>query len=139
VATVVTSAIQVSHKPTEGLNHSNKILDQDLAGHDWYRFVLSFPPHLVRHYLEDFGATPGQTLLDPFSGTGTTLLEGKKLGLNVIGFEANPICHFASNTKIDWNIDIENLEKSSIHRQSIGNSFLPIECYQIYPKSNTNF
>jgi len=62
--------------------------------------------------------------LDPFSGTGTTLLEGKKLGLNVIGFEANPICHFASNTKIDWNIDIENLEKQIKYTQAKYRKFI---------------
>jgi hypothetical protein len=29
----------------------NKLSPKDRAVHDWYRFVLSFPPHLVRHYL----------------------------------------------------------------------------------------
>jgi len=26
----------------------NKLRPEDRAAHDWYRFVLSFPPHLVR-------------------------------------------------------------------------------------------
>jgi hypothetical protein len=25
----------------------NKLMGEDRAFHDWYRFVLSFPPHLV--------------------------------------------------------------------------------------------
>jgi hypothetical protein len=29
---------------------TNKLYVEDLAAHDWYRFVLSFPPHLVKHY-----------------------------------------------------------------------------------------
>lgn len=26
----------------------NKLYPEDRAVHEWYRFVLSFPPHLVR-------------------------------------------------------------------------------------------
>ena len=35
-------------------NGSNKLGADDRAAHDWYRFVLSFPPHLVREYLDRF-------------------------------------------------------------------------------------
>lgn len=31
---------------------NNKLHASDRAFHDWYRFVLSFPPHLVRRYIE---------------------------------------------------------------------------------------
>lgn len=30
---------------------TNKVKREDKAFHDWYRFVLSFPPHLVKNYL----------------------------------------------------------------------------------------
>jgi hypothetical protein len=30
--------------------NKNKLLAEDRPAHDWYRFVLSFPPHLVRTY-----------------------------------------------------------------------------------------
>ncbi|MDG4550186.1 MAG: hypothetical protein P9F19_12270, partial [Candidatus Contendobacter sp.] len=33
----------------------NKLHFHDKQFHDWYRFVLSFPPHLVRRYIERFG------------------------------------------------------------------------------------
>ena len=51
---------------------ANKILEEDRAFHDWYRFVLSFPPHLVREYIKKFRLGKIDTLLDPFCGTGTT-------------------------------------------------------------------
>lgn len=38
-------------------------------------------------------AIPGDTVLDPFAGSGTTLLAAKLLGLNYIGFEINPETH----------------------------------------------
>ena len=73
--------------------------------HDWYRFVLSFPPHLVRDYVRRFGLGDAQTVLDPFCGTGTTLVECRKLGVPSIGMEANPMAHFASSVKVDWSAD----------------------------------
>lgn len=80
----------------------NKVRAEDSSVHDWYRFVLSFPPHLVRDYLSKFGITKRQRVLDPFCGTGTTLVECKKLGVQSVGIEANPMAHFSSRVKVDW-------------------------------------
>ena len=65
---------------------TNKLLPEDRPAHEWYRFVLSFPPHLVRTYLHRFGINRTHQVLDPFCGTGTTLVECKKLGIPSIGF-----------------------------------------------------
>lgn len=90
-------------------DEDNKIREGDRAAHDWYRFVLAFPPHLVRTYIERFGLGPGDAVLDPFCGTGTTLVECKRLGLASVGFEANPMAYFASKVKLDWSIDPDRL------------------------------
>lgn len=82
----------------------NKIRLHDRAVHQWYRFVLSFPPHLVRDYISKFGLTAQHRVLDPFCGTGTTLVECKKLGIPSCGLESNPVVHFASETKLRWNV-----------------------------------
>ena len=87
----------------------NKLRSEDRAAHDWYRFVLSFPPHLVRDYLERLGVGPSDTVLDPFCGTGTTLVECKKLGIASVGIESNPMAHFASSVKVDWSVDASAL------------------------------
>jgi hypothetical protein len=47
--------------------------------------------------------------LDPFCGTGTTVVECKKLGIRSFGVEPNPMAAFASRTKVDWEIDPDNL------------------------------
>ncbi len=88
---------------------ANKLYPEDRAIHEWYRFVLSFPPHLVREYIERFAITPAQTILDPFCGTGTVLVEAKKRGIASVGIEANPVAHFASQTKVDWSPDPDQL------------------------------
>ncbi len=87
----------------------NKVRTEDSSIHDWYRFVLSFPPHLVRDYLSRSGITNKHTVLDPFCGTGTTLVECKKLGISSVGIEANPVAHFASSTKTNWSPDPKQL------------------------------
>lgn len=80
----------------------NQIRDCDRAAHRWYRFVLSFPPHLVQDYLSKFEVSGCQRVLDPFCGTGTTVVECKKLGIPSVGIEANPMAWFAGSIKLDW-------------------------------------
>jgi len=87
----------------------NKLAPADHVAHEWYRFVLSFPPHLVRDYAERFGLNDAQRVLDPFCGTGTTVIECKKLGIPSVGIEANPLAQFAAQVKLDWCIDPDGL------------------------------
>lgn len=89
---------------------NNKLQVGDRAFHDWYRFVLSYPPHLVRHYVKQFGLAADATVLDPFCGTGTTIVEAKKLGLVSVGVEAIPMSQFACRTKVQWQIDLAVVE-----------------------------
>ena len=100
-----------THNPTAPAHSAqNKVRRQDRAIHDWYRFVLSFPPHLVQTYVDRFGLNSSSTVLDPFCGTGTTLVECKKLGIPSVGLEPNPMAHFASVVKVDWTVAPSELE-----------------------------
>jgi len=87
----------------------NKLYPEDRPAHYWYRFVLSFPPHLVRNYIERFSIGSSHRVLDPFCGTGTCIVECKKLGISSVGIEANPMAHFAAKVKIDWGPDPDGL------------------------------
>lgn len=97
-----TNAVTRKRRPN---GEANKLSMEDRSVHDWYRFVLSFPPHLVRDYLVRFGVTDKQIVLDPFCGTGTTIVECKKLGIPSLGIEAHPMTAFASRVKSDWAVD----------------------------------
>lgn len=88
---------------------ANKLRYEDRAFHDWYRFVLSYPPHFVKDYLDRFGADDQQVVLDPFCGTGTTIVECKKRGVPSIGIEVNPVAYFACQVKTDWSPDPDAL------------------------------
>ena len=95
------SALYTKKSPRPKLEN-NKVAPADRSVHEWYRFVLSFPPHLVSDYLVKFGITGDCTVLDPFCGTGTTVTECKKRGINYVGVEANPVACFAAQVKTDW-------------------------------------
>ena len=79
----------------------NKLAHHDRPFHDWYRFVLSYPAHLVRQYLEEFDLGVGDIVLDPFCGTGTTIVESKLGNVKSLGIEANHFAHFASSVKVN--------------------------------------
>ena len=87
----------------------NTLLPMDAPAHDWYRFVLSFPPHLVRDYAQRFDLGPDSRVLDPFCGTGTTLVEAKKLGVPSCGLEAVALSRFAASTKVNWTPEPDGL------------------------------
>jgi len=103
----LTPAIGVVRNTKLSNPNLNRVSEADATIHNWYRFVLSFPPHLVRDYLADRfatrgGLTRGQTILDPFCGTGTTIVEARRLGYEAVGIEAHPMAHFASRVKANW-------------------------------------
>lgn len=102
-------------------NESNKLRPEDRPVHDWYRFVLSFPPHLVRECLVRFGIGQEDIVLDPFCGTGTTLVECKKLGISSAGVEANPMSWYASKVKINWDVAPQALINHSLAIASAAN------------------
>ena len=99
----------------------NSLLPNDRPAHDWYRFVLSFPPHLVRDYADRFELSSDSLLLDPFCGTGTTIVEGKKLGVQAVGIEAVPLPLLASQTKVDWSPDPDHLK---VHAEQVAERVL---------------
>lgn len=108
-------ADEKSQKASNARGNSSSINHEDRRFHDWYRFVLSFPPHLVRDYISDFGLGRESVVLDPFCGTGTTLVEAKLNNIGAIGIEANPFPCFASKVKTNWTVDPKHLEEAALH------------------------
>ena len=107
------AVLQSSSRSPVSRGDSNRLESSDRAAHDWYRFVLSFPPHLVREYINRFELGANACVLDPFCGTGTTIVECKKIRIASVGVEAHPMSHFASATKINWSPDPDKLETSA--------------------------
>jgi hypothetical protein len=70
--------------------------------HRWVPWIAGFSAGFVQEVFD--AAVPSGcdevTILDPFAGVGTTLVEGLKRGYNVIGFEINPYAALACEVKV---------------------------------------
>ena len=77
--------------------------------HDWYRLVLGYSDRLVGGLLDEFEIKVGDSVLDPFCGAGTTLVEAMKRGVLATGIDANPSSFFAATVKTNWDLRGETL------------------------------
>jgi len=64
-----------------------------------YPYKGKFHPQMIRAALNIIGMEPGETVLDPFVGSGTTALEAQLLGVNCVGLDASPLCVLQSRVK----------------------------------------
>jgi len=55
-----------------------------------FPYYAGFSEAFVRDVLDALQATPGQIVLDPWNGSGTTTAIAKRAGLNAIGVDLNP-------------------------------------------------
>lgn len=66
--------------------------------HNFYRYPARFSPKLARAAIEAF-TEPGDLVLDPFVGGGTTLVEAMVLGRHAIGADISSLATFVSEVK----------------------------------------
>ena len=71
-----------------------------LPVYNWYSYKHSFSRNLVIELLEKFGLNNRDRILDPFCGSGTTLLASKEIGIPVQGIDILPLSVFISNSKL---------------------------------------
>jgi hypothetical protein len=86
---------------------------------------MGFDWKLVQFVINQLSITSRHTVLDPFCGAGTTLVQCKKQGINSVGVDANPICVLASQVKTSWNLHpprlralLENVLHTAERRES---------------------
>lgn len=85
--------------------------NKNQLAHDWYMMPEAYSGKLVEDMFERFGLSKGSTILDPFNGTGTTILTAKLHGMRGIGVEVNPFLCFAAEMKTHWDYDLPRLRQ----------------------------
>lgn len=97
--------------------------------HNFYRYPARFSPTFARAAIQVF-TKPGDTVLDPYVGGGTSLVEALALGRNGIGVDISELAEFVSSVKTailttreldqltEWTSSLPpllNLHRPSIH------------------------
>ena len=65
----------------------------------WYRYKEGFSTKLVKHLIEEYSQKACGTILDPFAGSGSTIIGANQLGYRGVGFEVNPFSYFLASCK----------------------------------------
>ena len=86
--------------------------------HKFYRYPARFSPVLVRAVIEAF-TERGDTVLDPFMGGGTTLVEALAAGRKGVGSDISSLASFVSEVKTALYGE-EELEKLRAWIQTVG-------------------
>lgn len=80
--------------------------------HNWFYFKEGFSRDFVAKMFEVFGVKGGVRVLDPFCGSGTSLVAAKEFGLDACGVDASPLAVFVSQVKAA-DYDAEALEDAA--------------------------
>ncbi len=95
------------------------LLSKDLGFHDapvsngrhnFHSFPAKFPPQLSRFFIENL-SVPGELVLDPMSGSGTTVVEAASAGRVGLGFDIDPLALLITKVKLT------PLDTASVERQ----------------------
>ncbi len=92
--------------PTELGALRTAVLDQSYAStgrriasvHDFYRYPARFSPAFARAAIASF-TSPGDWVLDPFVGGGTSLVEARLLGRGAVGADISQLSCFVTRAK----------------------------------------
>ena len=66
--------------------------------HNFYLYPARFSPEVARTIIALF-SQPGDSVLDPFMGGGTSIIEGMMLGRRMVGIDLNALAHFVASVR----------------------------------------
>lgn len=121
--------------PYQNKDFYNFISTSEQPRHQWYYFKEGFSTKLIKEAIAAYPKKTKLKILDPFSGSGTTVLTSSLLGHSGVGIEVNPFLHFTSEIKTkSWDVNSkENLvDLESIIKNSRPGSFSKLEGFSTF-------
>lgn len=89
---------QVTPDPSWSFSHL-KPSQTGYLTHIYHRYPAKFIPQLAQRLIATCSEA-GEWVLDPFMGSGTTLVEAKLLGRPSVGVDINPVAYLVSRAKV---------------------------------------
>lgn len=68
--------------------------------HGMHEYKGKFNPQIVRGILNILGVKPDSKIVDPFCGSGTSLVECAHIGMRAVGYDINPLAVYIANAKL---------------------------------------
>ena len=99
--------------------------NQNYPRHSWFDIKEGYSTDLIKNILLDLKIKKQDGyIMDPFSGSGTSVLASSILGYKSIGIEVNPFLYFLSKIKCvnysnKFNLLLSNFKKLDINKQSL--------------------
>lgn len=118
-----------------------------LPVHRWFRYSAGFSAQWIMQLISD-NQKPHLKILDPFAGSGTTLIAADSCEVSSVGIEAHPFVTRIARAKLLWNRDADRLigqiktltEKAQIieRTEAINIEELPVLLKKVYSKESLN-
>jgi DNA modification methylase len=96
--------------------------DSGYASHNLHAFAAKFPPQLPRAFIRGL-TLPGEIVLDPMVGSGTTIVEALLEGRRGIGLDLDPLASQLSHVKT-MPLDVDDLRRAGYGVLSRANALL---------------
>lgn len=85
-------------------------LSKKLPVHSWFQYTQGFSPQVVEHYLDQWKSKKNDIFLDPFVGSGTSLLQCQTRSIKSYGWDISPLSIFLSKVKTTP-VDLKKVNK----------------------------
>ena len=82
----------------QGINWDFYDANTNYLNHSVHPYPCKFIPQIPNTLIQELSSI-GDTVIDPFAGSGTTLVEALRLGRNAIGVDANPLSELICRVK----------------------------------------
>lgn len=94
--------------------------NDNLPYHGWFKYREGYASELVKNLIKEDNLMENEFVIDPFCGSGTTLIEAATQGYSSLGIDVNPMSALVADTKVK-HYSIEELDEIRIHIMNLKN------------------
>jgi len=107
-------------EPDVKMSVSTTFIDNmKLPVHRWFKYTAGFSAEWVKNVIKKYKKNDSM-ILDPFAGSGTTIIAANELNLPSVGYEKQYFVRRIANNKLRYNVDFNHLNR--LYKKIINNS-----------------